>query len=321
MAKKKILIVVLGPTASGKTGMAIALAKHFGTEIISADSRQFYREIPIGTAAPTNEQRKLVPHHFVGNLSLNDDYNVSRFEREVLDLLRKKFQRHDVMVMAGGSGLYINAVCNGIDDLPDPDPGLRETLRKQWLQQGIGVLQNQLRVLDPEYFMQVDRQNPKRLMRAIEVCLQTGKKYSELRLNKPVKRNFNILKIGLDLPRKELFDRIHRRTDNMFSLGWMEEAKSVLPYRHTNALNTVGYKELFAYFDGVLSLAEAIEKIKTNTRRYAKRQLTWFNRDPEIHWFSADDQKKILEFVVSKVQKTGIAKGHEVQPKDHKRFG
>jgi len=301
MVKKKTLIVVLGPTASGKTGVAISLAKHFGTEIISADSRQFYREIPIGTAAPTPQQLSEVPHHFVGNLSLNEDYNVSRFERDVLALLKKKFQKQDIMIMAGGSGLYIDAVCLGIDNLPDPDPELRGILQRKWQEQGIEALQQQLQQLDPDYYVQMDRMNPKRLMRAIEVCLQTGKKYSELRLNKPVKRNFNILKIGLNLPRQELFDRIHRRTDNMFSLGWMEEAKSVLPYRHTNALNTVGYKELFAYFDGVLSLAEAIEKIKTNTRRYAKRQLTWFNRDPEIQWFPADDERKILEFVVSQV--------------------
>jgi len=297
MAEKKTLVVVLGPTASGKTDVAIRLAKYFDTEIISADSRQFYREIPIGTAAPTARQLAAIPHHLVGNLSLNDDYNVSRFEQEVMALLRDKFRMHDLMIMTGGSGLYIDAVCKGIDRLPDSDPELRKSLQEKWQQQGIGALQEQLKGLDPEYYAQMDRQNHKRLMRAIEVCLQTGQKYSELRLNKPQKRDFNILKIGLNLPREQLFARINRRTEIMLSGGWLEEAGSVLPFRHKNALNTVGYKELFTYFDGKLTLEEAIEKIKINTRRYAKRQLTWFRKDKEIHWFSPEDVEAILQFV------------------------
>ena len=291
----------MGPTASGKTGMVILLAQALHTEIISADSRQFYREIPVGTAAPTAGQLQAVPHHFVGNLSLDEDYNVSRFEREALELLREKFKTRDVMLMAGGSGLYIDAVCKGIDNLPDPDPELREKLQQQFEEQGIGVLQEKLKALDPAYYVQVDRQNPKRLMRAIEVCLQTGRKYSELRLNRPAERDFRILKIGLELPREELFRRINDRTEEMLAAGWVEEARKVLPWRHKNALNTVGYKELFVYFDGKMTWQDTVEKIKTNTRRYAKRQLTWFKRDPEIHWIPADNQEKILEFVVSQV--------------------
>ncbi len=291
----------MGPTASGKTGTAILLAQALHTEIISADSRQFYREIPVGTAAPTAGQLQAVPHHFVGNLSLDEDYNVSRFEREALELLREKFKTRDVMLMAGGSGLYIDAVCKGIDNLPDPDPELREKLQQQFEEQGIGVLQEKLKALDPAYYVQVDRQNPKRLMRAIEVCLQTGRKYSELRLNRPAERDFRILKIGLELPREELFRRINDRTEEMLAAGWVEEARKVLPWRHKNALNTVGYKELFVYFDGKMTWQDTVEKIKTNTRRYAKRQLTWFKRDPEIHWIPADNQEKILEFVVSQV--------------------
>jgi len=297
MAEQKTLVVVLGPTASGKTDVAIRLAKHFDTGIISADSRQFYYEIPIGTAAPTAKQLSMVPHHFVGNLSLNEDYNVSRFEQEVLALLKEKFRQHDVMIMAGGSGLYIDAICKGFDQLPDPDPVLRKALQEKWQQEGIGVLQQQLQQLDPVYYEQVDRHNPKRLMRAIEVCLQTGKKYSDLRLNKPQKREFRILKIGLNLPREVLFDRINLRTDRMMRQGWLEEARKVLSFRHKNALNTVGYKELFAYLDGKMTWEETLEKIKTNTRRYAKRQLTWFKRDNEIHWFSPEDMDSITAFV------------------------
>lgn len=297
MAKKKTLVVVLGPTAVGKTDIAIRLARELHTEIISADSRQLYLEIPIGTAAPAVDQLAAVPHHFTGTLSLHQDYNISQYEKEVLALLRQKFREHNVMIMCGGSGLYIDAVCKGIDQLPDSDPVLRKSLQEKWQQQGIGALQEQLKSLDPEYYAQVDRQNHKRLMRAIEVCLQTDKKYSELRLNKPQKRDFNILKIGLQLPREMLFEHINRRTETMMENGWLEEAKKVLPFRKQNALNTVGYKELFAYLDGKLTLEEAIEKIKTNTRRYAKRQLTWFKKDKEIHWFSPEDVEVILQFV------------------------
>ena len=291
------LLVIAGPTASGKTGLAIALARHFNTEIISADSRQFYREIPIGTAAPTKEQLSLVPHHFVGNLSIADDYNVSQYEKEVLALLDEKFKENNLMLMTGGSGLYINAVCNGIDELPDSDPVLRDELNTIFQQKGIAALQEMLRQLDPEYYAQVDQNNPKRLLRAIEVCRQSGKKYSGLRKNKPVQRNFNIIKIGLELPREILNQHINHRADEMLKNGWLEEAKTVFPYRHLNALNTVGFKELFTYLDGKWPLEQAIEKIKTNTRRYAKRQMTWFRKDTEIHWFTPNDKKNIILFI------------------------
>ncbi len=295
--KKSTLIVILGPTASGKTGIAIEMAKYFHTEIISADSRQFYREIPIGTAAPTAEQMGEVPHHFVGQRSITEDYNVSQFEKEVLELLSEKFQKKDVMIMVGGSGLYLDAVCKGIDDLPDPDPEMRKDLNQLFESKGITALQELLKELDPEYYEQVDINNPKRLLRAIEVCKQTGLKYSELRLNQPADRNFRIVKIGLEVPREQLIQQIHRRTDEMMKHGLLEEAKSMLPHRNLNALNTVGYKELFAYLDGEWTLDLAIEKIKTNTRRYAKRQMTWFKRDKEIQWFSPQNSDDIQAFI------------------------
>ncbi len=297
--QKPTLIVVAGPTASGKTKVAIEIASHFNTEIISADSRQFYKEIPIGTAAPNQKELSEVKHHFTGMLSIFDDYNVSLFEQDVLKLLSKKFEQHKVMVMAGGSGMYIDAVCSGIDDLPDPDVKIRNELNQTLEKIGITALQQQLKVLDPVYYKEVDLQNPKRLMRAIEVCLQTGKRYSDLRKNKAAKRDFNIVKIGLDLPREELYQRINRRTEVMIKSGWIEEAKNVFPYKNLNALNTVGYKELFRYFEGTWMLETAIEKIKTNTRRYAKRQLTWFKRDKTIKWFAPDDFNGITDYLQS----------------------
>ena len=296
------LIVIAGPTASGKTDVAIKIACHFNTEIISADSRQFYKEIPIGTAAPDKTQLAQIKHHFVGHLPVTEPYNVSRFEHDVLELLNKQFKKQPVMVMAGGSGLYIDAVCKGIDDLPDPDLTLRENLNYKLDNEGIEALQQQLKVLDPVYYQQVDLQNPKRLLRALEVCIQTGKPYSELRKNNPAPRNFNIIKIGLNLPREELFDRINRRTDLMIEKGWIEEAANLLNLQHLNALNTVGYKELFKYLSGEWILSFAIEKIKTNTRRYAKRQLTWFKKDTDITWFLPGEHQKMMDFINGKLQ-------------------
>jgi len=254
------------------------------------------KEIPIGTAAPNPEQLALVKHHFVGQLSVRDDYNVYRFEQDVLKLLEKGFRSKDVFVMAGGSGLYIDAVCDGIDELPDPDPELRSNLRKLFDEHGIVALQEKLKTLDSEYFEVVDRNNSKRLMRAIEVCVQTGKPYSQQRLNKGKERPFNILKVGMDVPRDMLNQRINKRTDQMLAEGWLKEAKSLLPLRNFNALNTVGYKELFSYFDGERTLEKAIEKIKTSTRRYAKRQMTWFRKDKDIHWFNPADVAEIIRF-------------------------
>jgi len=299
---KKSLIVILGPTASGKTRLAIEIAKHFRAEIISADSRQFYKEIPIGTAAPDSTQLNEIRHHFVGHLSINDLYNVSRFESDVISLLNSKFKSHDVMVMTGGSGLYIDAVCSGIDELPDPDEKIRNELEELFEQQGLSALHTKLELLDPEYFNQVDKNNPKRLIRAIEICEQTGKTYTELRKNKSRKRDFNIIKIGLKVPRHELVERIHRRTDQMISQGLLQEAEKVYPLKHLNALNTVGYKELFSYFNGIWDMETAIEKIKTNTRRFAKRQMTWFRKDVEINWFPTDKISEIIEFIENRLE-------------------
>lgn len=299
--RKGLLIVIAGPTASGKTALAIRLASHFDTEVISADSRQFYREIPLGTAAPTVAEMQEIPHHFVGNLSIHDDYNVSKFEMEVLNLLEVKFQEHEVMVMVGGSGLYLDAVCKGIDELPDPDPELRQLLNKKYEEEGLSGLCNWLEKLDPEYYKVVDKNNRMRLMRGIEVCLQTGKPFSQQRLNTDRDRPFDVIKIGVELPREILIERIHQRTDLMLHSGWIEEAKSVFPFRHLNALNTVGYKELFAYLAGEWKLEQAVEKIKTNTRRYAKRQMTWLRRDKEVQWVDGRDGLQALQAVVQLV--------------------
>lgn len=293
----KTLIIILGPTASGKTSLAIEIAKHYDTEIISADSRQFYREIPIGTAAPDISQLVECKHHFIGHLGIKENYNVSRFEKDVIELLKLKFKTNDTMVMVGGSGLYINAVCDGIDELPDPDENIRQTLNNLFSEKGLSALNAKLEDLDPEYFAIVDKNNPKRLIRAIEVCLQTGKTYTELRKNKSLDRDFRIIKIGIELPRSVLNERIHQRTDDMIKQGWLEEAEGVFPFRELNALNTVGFKELFAYLDGSWSLDKAIEKIKTNTRRFAKRQMTWFRKDKGIDWFSPDNKTAIFNFL------------------------
>lgn len=294
----KTLIVVTGPTAIGKTELAIEVAKHFDTEIISADSRQFYKEMSIGTAKPKEAELQAAPHHFVGHLSVNDYYNVSRFEQDVLQLLDKLFKKHDYVVITGGSGLYIDAVCHGIDKLPDADEKLRAKLNRIHMEQGIEPLRQKLKELDPDYFSEVDLNNPKRLMRAIEVCMLTGKKYSELRKKESPERDFEIIKIGLNTEREKLFDRINRRVDKMIEVGLINEVKSLEKYRHLNALNTVGYKEIFAFLDGIYSREEAIEKIKTNTRRYAKRQLTWFKRDEEISWFEPEEGRRIIDFIL-----------------------
>ncbi|MFK5855797.1 MAG: tRNA (adenosine(37)-N6)-dimethylallyltransferase MiaA [Bacteroidota bacterium] len=291
------LIVIQGPTASGKTGIAIELAKHFGAEIISADSRQFYKEIPIGTAAPTASEQEEATHHFIATLSIADDYNVSKYEHDVLNLLNTKFVDAPIVIMTGGSGLYIDAVCKGIDALPDIDEDIRIEVKYIYHEKGLPALQKKLLDLDPIYYQQVDLNNPKRLFRAIEVCLQTGSTYSELRKNKPQIRSFQIIKIGISIPRNILVERINNRVEIMMDNGWVEEAKSVYPNKHYNSLNTVGYKELFAFFDGTMSYNEAIEKIKTNTRRYAKRQMTWFRKDNEIEWFDYNNIASMINYI------------------------
>ena len=295
LTHKNTLIVITGPTGIGKTALAIDVAKHFNTDIISADSRQFYKELKIGAAFPNHKELSAVKHHFIGNLSITDEYNVSKYEQDALQTLETIFTTHKTAVLVGGSGLYLDAVCKGIDELPDPDPELRESINTLFNENGITALQSKLKLLDPEYYNQVDRDNPKRLMRAIEVCITTGKTYTSLRLSNPKPRNFNIVKIGLFTDREVMYWRINQRTDKMIKDGLIEEAFSLLPYRNYNALNTVGYKELFSYFDKTLTLEEAIDKIKIHTRRYAKRQLTWFNKDNSIIWIDINNIKNIYD--------------------------
>ena len=293
------LIALIGPTAIGKTRMAIELARYFNTDIISADSRQFYQTLKIGTAAPTPEELSAAKHHFVGHLSIEDYYNVSRFEKDVLALLPDLFAKKPVSILTGGSGLYIDAVCKGIDDLPDPDDKLRNEIKNWHTEKGLVFLQEKLKELDPEYFEIVDKANPNRLKRALEVCIATGQTYTSLRRNQSKVRDFNIIKIGLNRPRNELFENISKRTDQMINDGLLDEVKSLAKYRQHNALNTVGYKEMFDYLDGKITFERAIENIKTNTRRYAKRQLTWFKRDTEIKWFLPEELEQMISFIGS----------------------
>lgn len=282
----KILYVVCGPTAVGKTDNAIELAEKLNTEIISADSRQLYREIPIGTAQPTEEQLNRVKHHFIACRSIEEDYNAGMFERDALQLLDELFLKHDTVICCGGTGLYIKALCQGLDNLPEADEQIRQQLTQQFEKEGLEPLQNQLKALDPVHFERMDAHNPQRIIRALEVCISTGKPFSSFHQGEKKKRPFNIKKIGLELPREELYNRINQRVDHMLEHGWLQEAQAVYDQRHLNALNTVGYKELFQHLAGELTLAEATEKIKTNTRRFAKRQLTWFKRDEEVEWIA-----------------------------------
>ena len=279
MTSDKTLLVITGPTAVGKTDYTISLAEQLGTPIISADSRQMFRELKIGTAAPTETELARVKHYFVGNLSIHNYYNVSMFEQQVLELLETLFISHPVVIMTGGSPQYIDAVCNGIDELPDPEPGIRQYVNNLFKTNGIEALRAQLALLDPEYSARVNHNDHKRMIRAVEVSLQMKKPYSQCLHQTKKERDFKIEKYYLNRPREVLFARIGRRVDAMMAQGLLEEARQLLPYRNLNALNTVGYKELFDYFDGKCSLEQAVEDIKTHTRRYAKRQLTWFKRD------------------------------------------
>ncbi len=276
---KPTLLVIAGPTAVGKTQFAIETALQCESVVLSADSRQFYREMKIGTAAPSDEELATVKHYFIGNLSIHDYYSVSKYEQDVLQLLQSLFAQHNVVVMTGGSGLYIDAVCNGIDELPDPDPEIRQFVNDIYKNDGIETLRAQLRKVDKAYYDTCNLADHKRMIRAVEVSLQMGKPYSEFLKNPHKKRDFDILKYCLVRPREELFDRINRRVDLMMEQGLLEEARQLYPYRELNSLNTVGYKELFDFFDGKLSLEQAVTDIKTHTRRYAKRQMTWFKRD------------------------------------------
>ena len=286
---RNTLIVVTGPTGSGKTGLSIKLAQRLGCEIISADSRQLFRDIPIGTAAPDAEQLSLVPHHFVGTLSLNDYYSAARYEEEVMALLPRLWERSRYAILCGGSMMYVDAVTNGIDELPTISREVRETVSEMYETEGIEGLRSRLRLLDPEYLSGADPANHRRLIHAIEICLEAGVPYSSLRSGATKKRDFDIIKFMIDYPREELFNRINRRVDAMIASGLVDEARKVYPLRDLNSLNTVGYKELFAWFDGEMDEATAIARIGKNTRVYAKKQLTWLKRDPSVIRLNPDD--------------------------------
>lgn len=285
----KTLIVIAGPTASGKTAFSIEMAKALSTVILSADSRQFYKEMSIGTAAPTEEELSKAKHYFVHHISIEEKYDVADYERDAMQLLEELFKTHDAIIMTGGSGLFIDAVCNGIDAMPDVKSEIREKVQKLYDDGGLKALQNEVQRLDPEYFSIVDQQNPRRLQRALEVCYQTGHPFSSFRSGNAVKRDFAIKKYAILRDRQQLIERIDKRVDMMMEQGLLEEAKALYPMRHLNALNTVGYKEIFAYLDGQCTLKEAVEQIKIHTRQYAKRQMTWLRKDNSYLWITPED--------------------------------
>lgn len=297
--KRPLLVVVLGPTGSGKTDLAVALARHFATEIISTDSRQFYRGMPIGTAQPTEEQLATVKHHFIADRLPEEELSAGGYEREALERLESLFKSHDMVVAVGGSGLYIDALCEGFDDLPSDTREVREELMQRLSTEGLEALVEELRVRDEEYWKVVDRRNPARIVRALEVCIASGKPYSTQRTATKRERPFDVVKIGVLWDREELYDRINRRVDMMVEEGLEQEARSVYHLRHLSSLQTVGYREFFDYFDGTTSREEAIELIKRNTRRYAKRQMTWFRRDTSTHWLAPDE----LDWAITLVEK------------------
>ncbi len=291
------LIVLLGPTGVGKTELSLYLAEQLQAEIISSDSRQIYKEIPIGTAAPSKEQLKRVRHHFVGSLSIFDYYNAAQYEQDVLKLLQESFQARNIMLLSGGSMMYIDAICKGIDDIPTVDNETRKSVIDRYQEKGLEYLRSELRLLDPEYYKIVDPKNPKRIMHALEICYMTGRTYTSFRTQSAKARPFRIVKIGLTRPREELYAQINQRVETMMQEGLLEEAQKVYPYKHLNSLNTVGYKELFKYFDGEWNLPFAIEKIKQNTRIYSRKQMTWFKRDEAITWFHPEQTEDILRFI------------------------
>lgn len=297
MSSAKTLIVITGPTAVGKTALCLDIAQHFGIPIINADSRQIYKELKIGTASPTEEQLAKVKHYFVGSLSLNDYYSASLFEQQTMEILEREFAKSDYALMAGGSMMYIDAVCDGIDDIPTVDDATRETLKARLASEGLEPLVEELKQLDPEYYEIVDKQNPRRVVHGLEICLMTGKTYTSFRKREKKQRPFRIIKIGLNRDREELYDRINQRVDQMMDEGLLDEARNLYPMRHMNALNTVGYKEMFAYLDGTWTLEEAVERIKGNTRRYARKQLTWYKKDEQIRWFHPDEKENILSYI------------------------
>lgn len=293
----KTLFVLIGPTGVGKTELSLSIAEMLGCDIVSADSRQMYADLKIGTAAPTSKELARVRHHFVGQLALTDYYSAARYEEEAIECLSKLFSQNDYALLTGGSMMYVDAVCKGIDDIPTVDAETRSFMMERYEKEGLETLCAELRLLDPEYYRTVDLKNPKRVIHALEICHMTGRTYTSYRTQTCKERPFRIVKIGLRREREELYERINRRVEVMMEQGLLEEVKSVLPYRHLNSLNTVGYKELFMYLDGEWTLDFAIEKIKQNSRIYSRKQMTWFKRDTEIHWFHPDETERIIHFV------------------------
>lgn len=291
------LVVLLGPTGVGKTEVALQIAEHLQSPIINADSRQLFAEIPIGTAAPTKEQQERVKHYFVGTLHLTDYYSAAKYEEDVLQLLNQHFKHQQVALLSGGSMMYIDAVCNGIDDIPTVDEATRRLMKRKLETEGLDALVAELKVLDPEHYKIVDLHNPRRVIHALEICFMTGNTYTSYRKNTKKIRPFNIVKIGLNRPREEMYERINNRVLKMMNQGLIEEAKAVYPQKGLNALNTVGYKELFAYFDGDISLDDTILKIQSNTRQYMRKQVTWFKRDNQIKWFSPTNIEEIINYI------------------------
>lgn len=294
--KVKKLIVIVGPTAIGKTSLAIRLANQYNCEILSADSRQFFKEMAIGTAKPTPEELAAAPHHFVDFISVTERYTAGQFEKDAIQKLEELYSKNDIAILVGGSGLYVDAVCKGIDEIPSNN-SIREQLNLEYEQNGLAPLQKELEKSDPKIWETINQHNPQRIIRALEVCRHTGKPYSFYRKGEPKQRDFEIIKIGLDTDREIVYDRINRRVDIMLKEGLLEEVKVLIPYKHLNALNTVGYKEYFSYFNNEISLEEATELLKKNTRNFAKRQLTWFRKDKKTHWFKPSEFDKIAELI------------------------
>ncbi len=299
---KNFLIVLVGPTGVGKTDISIDIARYFKSEIISADSRQFFREMKIGTAVPTEQQLKTIKHYFIGFLSIKDYYSSSLFERDVLELLPKLFSKNNIILMSGGSGMYIDSVCNGIDDIPDVDPDVREKYIDQYNAEGIEGLRVTLKLLDPEHYANVDLKNYKRIIRALEICDTAGRPYSSFLKKQKRERDFVIIKIGLERPREDLYNRINSRVDNMVAMGLKNEAKQLYEFRNLNALKSVGYREFFDVFEGNISEEKAIELIKRNSRRYAKRQLTWWGKDKDIKWLNPEHTQEIIQFIENEIK-------------------
>ncbi|WP_425393942.1 tRNA (adenosine(37)-N6)-dimethylallyltransferase MiaA [Algoriphagus vanfongensis] len=297
----RYLILVVGPTAVGKTELCLNLAKKFQTEIVSCDSRQFYREMNLGTAKPEPEELAQVPHHLINSLSIEENYDVKQFEKDALEILLRLFKKHQAVIMTGGSGLFADAITEGMDEMPEIDPQIRKEIIASYESKGLEYLQEEVRRLDPEYFEKVDVQNPQRLMRALEVCRGTGQTFSSFRVKNKVQRPFEIVKIGLHREREELYRRIDQRMDLMISKGLFEEAEMLFPRRQLNSLQTVGYQEIFGMLEGNYDKEEAIRLLKRNSRRYAKRQLTWFRRDTEIHWFTPDEQEEVIRLVAERI--------------------